>query len=70
MEKAQKEFNQEQKDREDMFKSMFDNLNASVDAFNQKLKSFNLTVDEMKTEDVRSDSDIIAEIITPKGKSI
>lgn len=57
---------------EDAFKSMFDNLNASVEAFNKKIQSFNTTIDEMKTEDLktRTDNDIIASIITPKGQEI
>lgn len=55
---------------DDPFKSMFENLNASVDAFNKKLQSLNSKVDELDVEDVRTDADIIAEIITPKGNPI
>ena len=58
--------------QEDVFKSMFDNLNASVEAFNKKIKSMNASIDEMKGEDLkqRTDNDIIASIVTPKGLEI
>lgn len=58
--------------QEDVFKSMFNNLNASVEAFNKKIQSMNASIDEMKSEDLkqRTDNDIIASIVTPKGLEI